>query len=213
MSTATTTRPTVSSPSPHRLTVDEYERIIEAGALEDPSRVELIDGYMVDKMAKGAGHGFTTKKLLRALDSRLPSGWTWRSEQPVRIPDFDEPEPDVAVVRGTDEDYEYKIPTADDVGLLVEVSESTLSQDRGKKLSAYAKGKIPVYWIVNLVNRQVEVFSRPGKTGYRSHKTYSSGEQVPVTIGGRKLPPIAVDDLLPRRKATEGKDRPKGNGA
>jgi Uma2 family endonuclease len=213
MSTATRTRPTVSSPSPHRITVDEYERIIEAGALEDPNRVELIDGQMVDKMAKGAGHGFTTKKLLRAVDSRLPPGWTWQKEEPVRIPDFDEPEPDVTVVRGTDEDYEYKIPTADDVALLAEVSDSTLSQDRGKKLSAYAKGRIPIYWIVNLVNRQVEVYSRPGKTGYRSHKTYASGEQVPLTIGGRKLPPIAVDDLLPRRKATEGKDRPKGNGA
>ena len=212
MSTATTTRPTVSYPRPHRLTVDEYERIIEAGALEDPSRVELIDGEMVDKMAKGAGHGFTTKKLLRALDSRLPSGWTWRSEQPVRIPDFDEPEPDVSVVRGTDEDYEYKIPTADDVALVVEVSDSTLSQDRGKKSSGYARGGIPVYWIVNLVDRQVEVYSRPGKKGYRSHKIFASGEQVPVTIGGRKLPPIAVDSLLPSRKASEGKGKPKANG-
>jgi Uma2 family endonuclease len=213
MSTATTTGPRVPSPRPHRITVDEYERIIEAGALEDPERVELIDGEMVDKMGKGAQHGFVTKKLLRALDSRLPSGWTWRSEQPVRIPDFDEPEPDVTVVRGTDEDYEYKIPTAADVALLTEVSDSTLSQDRGKKLLAYAKGRIPVYWIVNLVGRQVEVFSRPGKNGYRSHKTYASGEEVPVTIGGRKLAPIAVDDLLPRRKAAGGKGRPKGNGA
>ena len=98
------------------------------------------------------------------------------------------------------------------MALLVEVSESTLSQDRGKKLSAYAKGKIPVYWIVNLVNRQVEVFSRPGKTGYRSHKTYASGEQVPVTIGGQELPPIPVESLLPRLKPTKGKGRPKGNG-
>ena len=66
----------------------------------------------------------------------------------------------------------HRIPTAADVALLVEVSESTLSQDRGKKLSAYAKGRIPVYWIVNLVNRQVEVYSRPGKNGYRSHKNF-----------------------------------------
>ncbi len=212
MSTATTTRPTVSFPRPHRITVVEYERIIESGALEDPDRVELIDGEMVDKMGKGAGHGFTTKKLLRALDSRLASGWTWRSEQPVRIPDFDEPEPDVTVVRGTDEDYEDKIPTAADVALLVEVSDTTLSQERGKKLLVYAKGKIPIYWIVNLVNRQVEVYSRPGKKGYRSHTVYATGEQVPVTIGGRELPPIAVDSLLPR-KATEGKGKPKANGA
>ena len=214
MSTATTTQPPrVLSPRPHRITVDEYERIIEAGVLEDPGRVELIDGEMVDKMGKSAEHGYTTKKTLRALEGRLPSGWTWRSEQPVRIPAFDEPEPDVTVVRGTDEDYEHKLPTAADVALLIEVSSSTLAQDRGKRLLVYAKGRIPVYWIVNLVNRQVEVYSRPGKTGYRSHKTFASGEHVPLTIGGQKLRPIAVDDLLPRRKSTEGKGRAKGNGA
>ncbi len=134
-------------------------------------------------------------------------------EEPVRIPAYDEPEPDVAIIRGTDADYEHRIPTAADVALLVEVSDSTLVQDRGKRLSAYARGRIPVYWIVNLVNRQVEVYSRPGKSGYRSHKIFASGEQVPVTIGGQQLRPIAVDNLLPRRKATEGKGRPKGNGA
>ena len=131
----------------------------------------------------------------------------------MRIPDYDEPEPDVAIVRGTDADYEHRIPTAADVALLVEVSDSTLSQDRGKKLLVYAKGRIPLYWIVNLVNRQVEVYSRPGKNGYRSHKTFASGEQVPVKIGGQELPPIAVDSILPRREATGGKGRPKGDGA
>ena len=212
MSTATTTRPTVSSPRPHRFTVDEYERIIEAGALEDPGRVELIDGEMVDKMGKKAEHSYAAKETLKALDSRLPAGWTSRKEEPVRIPDYDEPEPDVAIVRGIDADYQHRIPTAADVALLVEVSDTTLPQDRGKKLLVYAKGKIPIYWIVNLVDRQVEVYSRPGKKGYRSHQVYASGEQVPVTIGGRELPPIAVDSLLPR-KANEGKGKPKANGA
>jgi Uma2 family endonuclease len=213
MSTTTTTRRTVSTPPPHRITMDEYDRIIEAGVLEDPGRVELIDGYMVDKISKNAAHRWTTKEVLKALDGRLPAGWTSQKEDPVRIPDYDEPEPDVAIIRGTDADYEFRLPTAADVGLLVEVSDSTLVQDRGKKLSAYAKGKIPVYWIVNLVARQVEVYSRPGKNGYRSHKIFASGEEVLVTIGGRKLPPIAVDSLFPRREATGGKGRPNGNGA
>jgi Uma2 family endonuclease len=197
MSTATTTQPTVSSPSPHRITVDEYERIIAAGALEDPGRVELIDGYMVDKMGKNAEHRWTTKEVLKALDSRLPVGWTSQKEEPVRIPAYDEPEPDVAIIRGSDADYRHRLPTAADVSLLVEVSDSTLSQDRGKKLSAYAKGRIPVYWIVNLVDRQVEVYSRPGKSGYKSRVDFKPGQQVPVTIGGQPLRPIAVDDILP----------------
>ena len=123
MSTATATRPTVSSPPPiRRITVDEYERIIAAGALEEPSRVELIDGYMVDKMGKNAAHRYTTKETLKALDSRLPAGWTSQKEDPVRIPTYDEPEPDIAIIRGTDADYEFRLPTAADVALLVEVS-------------------------------------------------------------------------------------------
>jgi Uma2 family endonuclease len=188
----------VSSPYPRRITVDEYERIIEAGALEDPSRVELIDGYMVDKMGKNAAHRWTTKEVLKALDSRLPPGWTSQKEEPVRIPAYDEPEPDVAIIRGSDADYRQRIPTAADVALLVEVSDSTLSQDRGKKFLAYARGKIPVYWIVNLVDRQVEVYTRPVKAGrYRSRKEYKPGQQIPVVIAGQQLPPIAVDDILP----------------
>ena len=91
-----------------------------------------------------------------------------------------------------------RLPTAADVALLVEVSESTLGQDRGKKRTAYARARIPVYWIVNLVARQVEVYTRPVKEGrYRSRKDYKPGQQVPVVIAGQQLPPIAVDDILP----------------
>jgi Uma2 family endonuclease len=216
MSTAVTTQPTVSAPVPvvspplHRITVDEYERIAAVGALDEPARIELIDGYMVDKMPKNPEHSYTTKQVLKALESRLPAGWTSRKEEPVRIPAYDEPEPDVAIVQGSDADYEHRNPSADDVALLVEVSESSLSFDRRLKLSAYAKARIPVYWIVNLVDRQVEVYTRPTKTGYTSHKDYGAGEQVPVTIGGQSLPPIAVDDLLPRTPPSSGRRHTAG---
>ena len=102
------------------------------------------------------------------------------------------------VVRGADADYRHRIPTPADVALLVEVSESTLGQDRGVKRTAYARDGIAVYWIVNLVDRQVEVYTRPVKEGrYRSRKDYKLGQQVPVVIAGQPLPPIAVDDILP----------------
>jgi Uma2 family endonuclease len=186
------------TPPLHRITVDEYERIIASGSLEDPGRVELIDGYMVDKMGKNPEHSYATKEVIKALDHRLPAGWTWRQEQPVRIPAYDEPEPDIAIIRGSDADYRHRIPTAADVALLVEVSDGTLGQDRGVKLAAYAKDGIPVYWIINLVDRQVEVYTRPVKAGrYRSCKDYKPGQHVPVVIAGQPLPPIAVDDLLP----------------
>jgi Uma2 family endonuclease len=204
MATIAPTQPKISSPPPsrtpplHRITVDEYEKIIASGALEDPSRVELIDGYMVDKMGKNAEHRWTTKEVLKALDSRLPARWTSQKEEPVRIPAYDEPEPDIAIIRGSDADYRRRIPTAADVALLVEVSDTTLRQDRGKKRTAYAKDRIPVYWIVNLVARQVEVYTRPVKEGrYRSRKDYKPGQQVPVVIAGQQLLPIAVDDIMP----------------
>ena len=197
MSTATTTQPPGLSPLPHRITVDEYERIIEAGSLEDPSRVELIDGEMVDKMGKNAVHRWATKEAIKARDSRLPAGWTSQKEEPVRIPDYDEPEPDIAIIRGTDADYEFRLPTAADVALLVEVSESTLSQDHGKKCSASAKAEIPLYWIINLVDRQIKVYSGPVAGSYPSPTIYASGQRVPVSIGGQQLQPIAVDDILP----------------
>ena len=91
----------------------------------------------------------------------------------MRIPDFDEPEPDVAIVRGTDDDYKHRRPGPDEVGLLVEVSEATLDRDRNEKLPADAKGRIPIYWIINLVARQVEVYTDPGPDGYRSSQIFT----------------------------------------
>jgi Uma2 family endonuclease len=201
MATIAPTRPTTSPASPpplHRITVDEYERIIRSGALEDPNRVELIDGYMVDKMAKNPEHSFSATATHEALMNRLPAGWSARKEEPVRIPAYNEPEPDVSVVRGINADYRHRVPMPTDVALLVEVADSTLDQDRGVKLAAFATDGISVYWIVNLVDRQVEVYTRPVKAGrYRSRKDYKPGQQVPVVIAGQQLPPIAVDDILP----------------
>jgi hypothetical protein len=73
----------------------------------------------VQKTSKSAEHGYGSKKLIKGLEALLPAGWTWRKEEPVRIPDFDEPEPDLTVVRGTDEDYAHRIPGPGDVGLLI----------------------------------------------------------------------------------------------
>jgi Uma2 family endonuclease len=198
MSMATLRRP----PSPtllplRRITVDEYERIVEAGALEDPSRVELIDGYLVTKMGKNAAHRFTTKEALKALDNRLPPGWTSQKEEPVRIPDHDEPEPDIAIIRGSDADYRRRIPTAADVALVVEVSGRTLIRDRGKKRLAYAQGGIPVYWIINLIKGQVEVYSDPARGRYPKPQIFKRGRKVPVVICGQQCGEIAVDDILP----------------
>jgi Uma2 family endonuclease len=183
-----------TAPVLYRLTVDEYERIGEM--LDDP-RVELIDGHLVKKMPKNPEHSWSTKQVFKAVERLLPAGWTWRTEQPVRIPAYDEPEPDVSIVKGCDDDYMHRKPGPADVALLVEVSESSLSIDRGEKMRAYARAVIPIYWIVNLVDRQVEVYSNPRGDDYASRQDFLPGQQVPLVIDGQQLGQIAVDDVLP----------------
>jgi Uma2 family endonuclease len=147
------------------LTVHEYERLSGAGVLDD-DRVELIDGYLVKKMERSAAHVWSTATIIDILTRLLPSGWICRKEDPLRIPNYDEPEPDVAVVRGPSDRYRDRHPEPSDVALVIEVAETTLDRDQGKKWDAYAHGHIPVYWIVDLVHRQVEVHANPGTGGY-----------------------------------------------
>ncbi|HKI16574.1 MAG TPA: Uma2 family endonuclease [Isosphaeraceae bacterium] len=197
MSTITTTQPTVleplASPALYRITVAEYERM--TGVLNDP-RVELIDGYLVKKMSKKPPHIWSVTAARKALAALLPAGWSWRKEDPVRIPDFDEPEPDVAVVRGTDEDYRNRIPEPNDVALLVEVTETTQDRDRCEKLAAYARARIPIYWIVDLIDRRIEVYTDPAPEGYRRREDFASGSDVPVVIDGVEVGRIAVAGIL-----------------
>ena len=180
----------------YRINVREYERIVAAGVL-DGERVELIDGYVVRKMPNNPPHSWSTRKILDLVAGFLPPGWLWRLEQPVRIPDFDEPEPDLAVVRGSLDDYKHRTPVPADVALLIEVSETTLDRDQGEKLTAYAQGNIPVYWIVNLIDGHVEVYTGPGPAGYRSRQDFKPGQTVPVIIDGHEVGRIAVAEILP----------------
>jgi Uma2 family endonuclease len=184
----------LASPDVRRLTVDEYERIVDQ---LDDDRVELIDGYLVTKMPKKPPHVWSVDSVEELLRDRIAANFCLRRESPVRIPDYDEPEPDVTVVRGPRATYRTRHPGPEDVALVVEVSDSTYDRDRGPKWVSFAKAGIPVYWIVNLVARQVEVYTRPGKNGYRTRKDYRPGQHIPIMIGGVKLPPIAVDGILP----------------
>jgi Uma2 family endonuclease len=152
---------------------------------------------MVTKMPKSPEHGYSTIRLIKDLLHLVPPGWTWRPEQPIRIPDYDEPEPDISIVRGSDGDYEHRLAGPIDVGLLIEVSRTTLDLDPGPKLSVHATSGIPIYWIVNVVERQVEVYTGPGPGAYQMRMDYKTGQAVPVVLDGQHLGEIAVDDILP----------------
>jgi Uma2 family endonuclease len=109
------------------------------------------------------------------------------------------PEPDEAVVRGSARDYARRqrgTPGAQDVGLIVEIAYSSLAEDRAM-VAVYGRSGIPIYWILNLVDRRVEVYSCPQGDGYATRTDYHSGEHVPVVLDGAVIGQIAVDNLLP----------------
>jgi Uma2 family endonuclease len=178
------------------MTVDEYERLAAAGVLDDP-RVELIDGLLVKKVTQKPPHAWAVDSAREHLERILPPGCSIREEKPVRIPQFDEPEPDLAVIRGTRDDYRGRHPGPGDIALLVEVADSGVERDRGEKRAAYAQGRVPSYWIVNLIGRQVEVYSDPGAGGYQSSQVFNPGQDIPVVIGGVEVGRIVVTDILP----------------
>lgn len=202
MASITTTPPTLPLPVPadvYRITVDQYDRMVETGTLGEDEPIELLSGILVWKMPKNPKHATAARRCCREIERLLAAGWHVRKEDPVRIPMYDEPEPDVAVVRGDDDAYLARHPGPEDVALLAEVAESSLSRDWIEKLPVYARAGIPVYWIVNLRDSQVEVYTDPDPAAsqYRNHVDYRAGQDVPVLIDGAEVGRIAVTELLP----------------
>lgn len=196
------TTSTIAAPQPatvpmiYRISVDLYERMVEAGVLDDP-RIELVHGLLVTKMGKKPPHVIATSELHRLLEQIVPPGWHVRKEDPVRIPPYSEPEPDLAIVAGAPRDYRARHPGPAEVALLVEVAESSLEYDRAEKGPAYASAGIPVYWIVNLVDGRVEVYTQPSPGGYQTRQDYLPGQEIAVIVAGVECSRIAVSDILP----------------
>ena len=199
----TKTRPAHPDAPPrsvHRFTIGEYERLTQIGFFNPGDRSELIDGWLVDKMAHNPQHAGTVDVANDIIAALLPAGWTTRSQLPVRLPGDNAPEPDVAVVPAPKQQYTARHPTEKDVALIVEVSDTSLDEDRRLKVPQYAKAKIPEYWIINVNERRVEVYTQPrgGKNPtYKTRTDYGPGDAVPVVIAGTTVGTIAVKELLP----------------
>ncbi len=183
-----------------RLTVDQYHTMIEAGVLSDDDPVELLEGILVFKMPKKPAHRLTLRKLSKAIERQLPEGWFLQLQEPITLSDG-EPEPGAAVIRGADEDYAARHPGPDDVAMVVEVADTTLPRDRGIKLRSYANARIPIYWVVDLAGRCVEVYMDPDPNGapplYRYSKRYDQDATLPLAIEGRQVAQIPVAAILP----------------
>jgi Uma2 family endonuclease len=142
-----------------RWTRVEYDRLVEMGLL-DREPVELIGGHLVVAEPHGSYHASTLGAAGDALRALLPPGWLVRVQLPVALDDESEPEPDLALVPGAWADYRSDHPSQP--ALIIEVADSSLAFDRGEKGSLYARGAIREYWIVNLVDRVLEVYREPG---------------------------------------------------
>lgn len=164
----------------HRFTVSEYHRMAEAGILGEDSRVELIRGQIVDMAPVGAPHIGMVNRLTRILASLLAGRGLLSVQNPVRLDDGSEPEPDLAVLKPRGDDYATAGPTAADVLLLIEVADSSLDDDRGVKGALYAESGIADYWIVNLIDGVIEVHRQPEGGRYLRTRRIRSGDVLDI---------------------------------
>jgi Uma2 family endonuclease len=179
-----------------RFTVAQYHRMVQLGILTDDDPVELLAGWLVQKMTKNPPHRVATRLVRDALEAVVPDGWYVETQEPITLAES-EPEPDVAIILGNTRDYLDRHPGATEVALVVEVSDSTLERDRTLKQAIYAQAGIPMYWIVNLNDRILELYSDPDQVGtYRTQQRISEGT-IAVIIDKKIVGTVEITQLLP----------------
>lgn len=182
-----------------RWSVDEYHEMLRAGILTENDPIELLDGWLVRKMTKNPRHRIATRRVRRALERVVPQGWYVDSQEPITL-SASEPEPDGAVIRGDSADYADRHPPADAVALVVEVADTTLEFDQTMKKAIYAQAGIPAYWIVNLIDGRLEVYSVPTgpaeRPDYRDRRDYLAGDEAPLLLDGVAVAAIPVKELF-----------------
>lgn len=167
----------------HRLDVDDYYRMAEAGILGEDDRTELIEGELIDMAPIGQGHASIVNRLTETLVLAFANRAIVSPQNPVRLDRFNEPQPDFAVFRPRDDYYETgERPGPADVLLLIEVADSSLRFDRAVKLPLYARAGIAEVWIVDLKRRVLNAYRRPAGDGYDEMTTYQAGDAVSLAL-------------------------------
>ncbi|MEE3715303.1 Uma2 family endonuclease [Tumidithrix elongata RA019] len=211
---STTKDATISQDRLWRMSVAQYHLMEQAGILKEDDRLELLEGLLIAKMPKNPPHRISTKLIRQALEKIIVEGWYVDSQEPISLGDS-EPEPDAVVVLGKTTDYRDRHPDARSVAIVIEVSDATLESDRTVKQRIYARAGIPIYWILNLRDRQLEVYTEPlseeGDRGiepkYQQCQILREAESAIVSLkdetgggthpnGNRVLGQISVADLF-----------------
>ena len=185
----------VAEPTRRLFTVDEYYRMAEAGILCEDDRVELVEGEIVEMPPIGSQHASAVRVLNNFFARRLqPTLAIMSVQDPVRINDQTELLPDVCLLKPRSDFYSSAHPTAEDVLLLIEVSDTTLAYDSGRKQALYADAAIPEYWVVDVTHRCIQVYRGPASGNYKQRLIMETGE----TIAPLAFPDatVAVDSLF-----------------
>jgi Uma2 family endonuclease len=188
----------------HRITVEEYHRMAEAGIFGPEPRLELIEGVLIHKMTKNPPHVLATNLLEELLHHLLPrgSGYCISMGNPVTIEDrHGEPEPDAMVLRGNVRDYAGRSQLPADAALIIEVANASYNYDRFTKWITYAAARVPIYWIVDLSRRRVEIHTGPSGQGetafYALTQVLGQDDEVPLVLDGREIARFPAREILP----------------
>ena len=171
-------------PTRRRISVYEYHAMGEAGILGIDERVELIDGEIITMSPIGSEHGASVDAGNYFLVSLIRNRAIVRVQGNIRLDEYNEPQPDFTMLKWRDDFYRRQLPGPDDALLIIEVSDSTLSYDRNRKLALYARFGIPEVWIANILARVVEVYRDPVDGEYTDSRVYEPGEMVPPAAFG-----------------------------
>ena len=155
-----------TAPCRHRLTVSDFHRMGEAGIFAAGDRVELIDGEIIDMSPIGALHAAIVDRLARHLGRSVGESVVVRCQNPIRLDDVSEPEPDIALLRPRADGYMSAHPGPEDVLVVIEVADTSLAYDLGVKVPLYARHGIPKAWVIDAATRQTRVFREPSVVGY-----------------------------------------------
>ena len=171
----------------------------KTGVLTPDDRVELLEGWIVEKMNHNPMHDASVDLSHEAIRAFLPMGWRIRIQSAITTADS-EPEPDLAVVQGSPRDFSERHPGPKDIALVIEVADSSLTKDRRKR-RLHARANIAHYWIVNLVDRCIETYTEPvaspADPKYQREEFFEFDDSIPLVIGGRNVGEVAVSNLLP----------------
>lgn len=179
--------------SQHSWTLAQYEAMIDAGILGDEDKTELLFGRIVDMSPIGVSHSHCVQELTEYFIVNYAKSYIVRSEQPVAFPLHSMPESDFVLTKKIKHRFKKRRPGPEDIKLIVEVSASTLGRDRGAKNKLYASYGLPEYWILNLIDKQVELYTEPTETeGYAKREDFATGQRFMSPLLGD----LAVRDVL-----------------